>query len=249
MSPFPYNPGANGNGVSLGSSWHCRPVLLIKPPLALFQNVRRPTATNNRTVTIMITLHAARTATSPFVSTYQHGSKSAFTPTSTITTPLFQSVHPASAELSKPSASKNTPPPIHLLQGDIRDADSPLRVVNLFTGFTRPSAKSGTGALNEELSGEINRLIDEGEVSGQAGHVSLILNGRHNVMVIGLGRQENWNSEAVTQTAKTMVLTAAEKKILATRHHSSRCRHGRYGAPFLFSLLKRRHQSGQSVPD
>ncbi len=134
----------------------------------------------------------------------------------------------SSLSLIRPTFSSAAPkttavPAINVLQGDIRDVDSPLRVANLFSGFTQPSRRSGAGALNEELQGQIVQAIKSGKLSGHVGETFFADKPDRNVMIIGLGTMSNWNMDIAARVSKRMVTAAAEKGYteLATILHSA----------------------------
>jgi leucyl aminopeptidase len=67
--------------------------------------------------------------------------------------------------------------------------------VNLFQGVTHPGG--GTGAVDRALDGAISQLIEDGEISGKEGELTLLHTlGRlpsPRVLVAGLGKAEEFD--------------------------------------------------------
>ena len=55
---------------------------------------------------------------------------------------------------------------------DITGIDTPALVVNLFQGVTQPGG--ATGAIDQALDGAISLLIQDGEVKGNLGEITLV---------------------------------------------------------------------------
>jgi leucyl aminopeptidase len=88
---------------------------------------------------------------------------------------------------------------VRVEQGDISRFPAKAILVNLFEGVTAPGG--GTGAVDRALDGAISRLIQDGEITGKRGEITLIHTfgkipaGR--VAVLGLGKQEKFDLDAV----------------------------------------------------
>ncbi|MFN3973876.1 MAG: leucyl aminopeptidase [Dehalococcoidia bacterium] len=92
---------------------------------------------------------------------------------------------------------------IRVVQGDITHQATDAIVVNLFEGVTRPGG--ATGAVDRALGGLISTLIAEGECKGKKGEAALLHTfGRipaKRVVVIGLGKQEEFTLDTVRQVS------------------------------------------------
>ena len=90
-------------------------------------------------------------------------------------------------------------------QGGIQFEEAPLIVVNLFEGVTEPGG--ATGAVDRALSGAIREIIAAGDFKGKSGETALLYT-RGNfparrVLVVGLGKAEKFDLEAVRQASAT----------------------------------------------
>ena len=85
---------------------------------------------------------------------------------------------------------------IRVESGDIVAHPSKAIVVNLFQGVKEPGG--ATGAVDRALDGAISRLIEDGELLGKYGDLTLIHTlGRlpsPRVLVVGLGKPEEFTS-------------------------------------------------------
>jgi len=94
------------------------------------------------------------------------------------------------------AGSEEGPVEISVQQGDITFCGVKVVVVNLFEGVTRPGG--GTGAVDAALGGAISRLIDEGDIHGTEGEMTIVHTlgklpaGR--VLVVGLGKSSAFSS-------------------------------------------------------
>ena len=88
---------------------------------------------------------------------------------------------------------------IKVVSGDITKQKVGAVVVNLFEGVTSPSG--ATGAVDTMLEGAISTLIEQGEIKGKRGELTLIHTfGKmpsDRVLVAGLGKQEDFDEETV----------------------------------------------------
>jgi leucyl aminopeptidase len=106
---------------------------------------------------------------------------------------------------------------VRVQHGSVTEIDTPLLVVNLFEGVTRPAG--ATGAVDEAMGGLISRLIADGELTGEAAAVNVIhATGDHRlrakrVAVVGLGKSEEFDLEAARVAAATAARKARELKV------------------------------------
>lgn len=92
---------------------------------------------------------------------------------------------------------------VRVESGDIAAYPSKAIVVNLFQGVKEPGG--ATGAVDRALDGAISRLIEDGEVQGKHGELTLIHTlGRLSsprVLVVGLGKPEEFTLDRVRDLA------------------------------------------------
>ena len=85
------------------------------------------------------------------------------------------------------------------MAGDIGGRETDAIVVNLFEGIASPGG--ATGAVDSALDGAISRLIDDGEITGKRGEVTIIHTlgkiAPARVVVAGLGKASDFDAEAV----------------------------------------------------
>ncbi len=88
---------------------------------------------------------------------------------------------------------------IKVVQGDLTQQGVGAIVVNLFEGVTSPGG--ATGAADRSLDGAISKLIEEGEVKGKRGEMTLIHTlgkmAPARVVVAGLGKASDFTTEGV----------------------------------------------------
>ena len=86
---------------------------------------------------------------------------------------------------------------------DITTVATPALVVNLFSGVEKPAG--ATGAVDRALDGAIARLIEDGEIKGKKGELTLLHTmgkiGPARVLVAGLGRQEDFDADAARRVS------------------------------------------------
>ncbi len=86
-----------------------------------------------------------------------------------------------------------------VVSGDITQQKVGAIVVNLFEGVTAP--EGATGAVDRSLDGAISRLIEEGEIKGKKGEMTLLHTlGKmipSRVVVAGLGKTSDFSIDAV----------------------------------------------------
>jgi leucyl aminopeptidase len=95
---------------------------------------------------------------------------------------------------------------------------TPLLVVNLFEGMERPTG--ATAAVDEALEGLLTRLIEDGEVAGGLGEVTLVHNqadrarlAADRVLVVGLGKRDDFDLEAIRVAAATAARRARDLRL------------------------------------
>ena len=86
---------------------------------------------------------------------------------------------------------------------DITSVDTPALIVNLFSGVEAPGG--ATGAVDQAVNGAISRLIEDGEVKGKRGELTLLHTmgriGPDRVLVAGLGKQDDFDAEVARRVA------------------------------------------------
>ena len=99
---------------------------------------------------------------------------------------------------------------ISLTQGDIMGVSADVAIFNLFDGVANPGG--ATGAADAALNGLITTLIGDSEVSGKLGATTLIHRhgassaaGPRRVLVVGLGRREDFDLNAVRTASAAAV--------------------------------------------
>ncbi len=91
---------------------------------------------------------------------------------------------------------------IKVARGDVTKTKVPALIVNLFDGVKAPAG--ATGAVDRALDGAITQLIDEGEIKGKKGEITIIHTfgriGPSRVLVAGLGKSESFTRDTVRET-------------------------------------------------
>lgn len=114
---------------------------------------------------------------------------------------------------------------IRVVHGNIAEAAADAVIVNLFEGVTQPGG--ATGAVDEKIGGLIRKLIAAGEFKGKLNETAVIHVGDgtpyRKVIVVGLGKQDEFDAERVRQVAATSVKAAAkgDVKTVATIVHGA----------------------------
>jgi leucyl aminopeptidase len=92
---------------------------------------------------------------------------------------------------------------IQIEQGSIQQSQADTIVVNLFEGVTKPGG--ATGAVDQALDGAISELIANGDLSGKVGETAVLypreLIPARRVIVVGLGKQDDFDLEGVRRAA------------------------------------------------
>ncbi|MFP3975462.1 MAG: leucyl aminopeptidase [Dehalococcoidia bacterium] len=114
---------------------------------------------------------------------------------------------------------------IKVVAGDITELAVDAIIVNLFEGVKSPGG--ATGAVDKALDGAISRLISRGEIKGKLNEVTQIHTlGKikpETVVVVGLGKQEDFNLDKVRSVTSTVcrMLRKAEARRVATILHGA----------------------------
>ena len=91
---------------------------------------------------------------------------------------------------------------IKVAHGNITQVDAGALIVNLFDGVKVPDG--ATGAVDTALDGAITHLINDGEIKGKKGEITLIHTlGKitpTRVIVLGLGKSSELNAEVIRET-------------------------------------------------
>ena len=95
---------------------------------------------------------------------------------------------------------------------------TPLLVVNLFQGMDRPTG--ATSAVDEVLGGVLGRLIEQREIVGTLGEITIVHNqgdrsrlAADRVAVVGLGKREELELEAIRVAAATAARRARDLRL------------------------------------
>ena len=114
---------------------------------------------------------------------------------------------------------------IEIIQGSIQSVEADTIVVNLFEGVTAPGG--ATGAVDQALNGAISELIAAGDLTGKSGEVVTLysrgLISARRVLVVGLGKAQDFDLEAARQASASAALKARDlnTEILATVVHGA----------------------------
>lgn len=104
---------------------------------------------------------------------------------------------------------------IFVKQGSIQFEETPLVIVGLFEG--EDELDSATAAVDRALSGAIREVVADGDFSGKKGEI-LRLYSRgglpaRRVLVVGLGKKNEFDLEAMRQTAASAARSARDLKV------------------------------------
>ncbi|NLN18320.1 MAG: leucyl aminopeptidase [Firmicutes bacterium] len=114
---------------------------------------------------------------------------------------------------------------VHVKVCNIAEAQVDAIIVNLFEGVKEPGG--ATGAVDRQIGGLISRLIENGELKGELNETAVIhlASGTpyRKVVVVGLGKSEEFNPERVRQVTATSVKAAAKGNVrtIATVVHGA----------------------------
>ncbi len=96
---------------------------------------------------------------------------------------------------------------VQVSQGNIQDFDADTIIVNLFKGVTTPGG--ATGAVDKALDGGIGELINQGDLKGSSGQVATLYPRgaipAQRVIVVGLGKADDFNIEGVRKAAASAI--------------------------------------------
>lgn len=99
-------------------------------------------------------------------------------------------------------------------QGEIQSVKADTVIVNLFDDVTTPSG--ATGAVDQALGGAISELIASGDLTGKVGEVGILYPRgampATRVLVVGLGKRNDFNLEGVRQAAANGIKQAHKLK-------------------------------------
>ena len=86
---------------------------------------------------------------------------------------------------------------------DITTATTPALIVNLFSGVEKPGG--ATDAVDQALDGAIRQLIEDGEIKGKQGELTLLHTlgkiSPARVLVAGLGKQEDFDTDVARRVS------------------------------------------------
>ena len=103
------------------------------------------------------------------------------------------------------------------IKGDVTEVETAALVVNLYQGMESPGG--ATGAVDAALEGQISDLIEDGEITGSAGEVTIVhTHGRlpaRRVVVVGLGKKKECDLETLRKS-----LGNVTRRLL--KHHITR---------------------------
>jgi leucyl aminopeptidase len=92
---------------------------------------------------------------------------------------------------------------IKVVRANIQDYEADALVVNLFEGVTAPGG--ATGAVDHALGGQISDLIAAGDFRGKLGETAVLYSRNsiptRRIILVGLGKQEKFDLEAVRRAA------------------------------------------------
>ena len=104
---------------------------------------------------------------------------------------------------------------IRVEAGDITKTETPALVVNLFQGVTNP--KGATGTVDKALGGVISQLIQEREIKGRLGEITLIHTmgkiAASRVLVAGLGKADDFDEHTVRRVSGDVVRYLRQRSI------------------------------------
>ncbi|MCP4357185.1 MAG: leucyl aminopeptidase [Chloroflexi bacterium] len=103
---------------------------------------------------------------------------------------------------------------ISVIQGNIQDSTADTLIINLFADVTTPAG--ATGAVDKAVDGAISDLIASGDLTGKAGEVGVLYPrgelAAKRVLIVGLGKREEFDLEGVRRAAAAGFKRARELK-------------------------------------
>jgi leucyl aminopeptidase len=101
---------------------------------------------------------------------------------------------------------------IIVASGAIQETSADTLILNLFAGVKDPAG--ATGAVDSAMDGAIRELIAGGDFNGKAGEMAVLYPRQalpaQRVLVVGLGKQEQFDLEGVRKAAATAIRRAGE---------------------------------------
>ena len=101
---------------------------------------------------------------------------------------------------------------VSLSQGSIENSSADTIIVNLFSGVTKPGG--ATGAVDSAMTGAISEIIASGDLTGAAGEVAVLyprgVIPAKRVLVVGLGKSDEFDLEGVRKAAASAILRARQ---------------------------------------
>ncbi len=101
---------------------------------------------------------------------------------------------------------------INVITGSIQEQESQAIVVNLFEGVTKPGG--ATGAVDAALNGAIRALIADGDFRGKLNEIAVLYPAgaipARRVIIVGLGKRENFERDVIRQAAATAAKQARD---------------------------------------
>ena len=114
---------------------------------------------------------------------------------------------------------------LSVVQGSIQTVKADTIIVNLFEGITTPDG--ATRAVDQAINGSISDLIDGGDFKGKVGETAVIyprgLIPARRVVLVGLGKSDDFDLEGVRKVAAAAIRKARElnAKSVATIVHGA----------------------------
>ena len=126
---------------------------------------------------------------------------------------------------------------IHVTPGQIESFDADAIVVNLFEGVKSPGG--ATGAVDAALGGQITDLVAGGDFSGKLGETAVLYSRgtvpAARVVIVGLGKPDRFDLDAVGQASAAAVKAARER---GARHVATIVHGAGFGVPLLAAWLR-----------
>jgi leucyl aminopeptidase len=102
---------------------------------------------------------------------------------------------------------------LHVTAGQIQSFEADAIIVNLFQGVTTPDG--ATGAVDAALGGQIGELIAGGDFVGKLGETAILYSrgatGAPRVIVVGLGKAEAFDLEAIRRASAAALAAARDR--------------------------------------
>lgn len=102
---------------------------------------------------------------------------------------------------------------LQVTTGQIQSFDADAIIVNLFQGVTMPGG--ATGAVDAALGGQLGELIAGGDFAGKLGETAILYSrgatGAPRVIVVGLGKAEDFDLEAIRRASAAAVAVARDR--------------------------------------